>query len=131
MGTSAKLDRWEEKLWGLLWKIDHTLEARHGSVAPRHPSRPPHGIAANPQYDGLFRVTTAFSAGYGSELGPGYIVQVEIVTLARVPSKTREAIEAEAEHMLREGLPEAFPGRALRVARDGAVLKIVGDLSLD
>lgn len=128
---NPKLARWEARLHKLLREIDHHLESRYGDCWPLHPSRPKRGVAANPQYDGLFRVTAAFSAGYGSRLGPGYVIQVEIVTLAQIPKDVREKIEQEAIDRLRAGLPEAFPGRKLSLERDGAVFKIYGDLSLD
>lgn len=128
---NPKLARWEARLHKLLREIDHHLETRYGDLWPLHPSRSKRGVADNPQYDGLFRVTATFSAGFGSRLGPGYVVQVEIVTLARVPADVREKIEQEAVDMLRAGLPEAFPRRKLSVERDGSVFKIYGDLSLD
>ena len=124
------LESFENTLHSVLSEIDVALEERWGSRWPMHPARPPRGTAANPQYDGLFRVTAAFSAGFGSKLGPGYLFRVEISTLAEVPEAEREAIEEEAARLLREGLARAFPGRDLRVDRDGSVLKIHGDLSL-
>ena len=126
----TSLEAFEERLHGVLSEIDGALEERWGSRWPLHPARPPRGNAANPQYDGLFRVTASFTAGYGSRLGPGYVFRVEMSTLAHVPAPEREAIEAEAAALLREGLAKAFPGRDLRVDRDGPVLKIHGDLSL-
>jgi hypothetical protein len=126
----TSLEAFEDALHGVLSEIDGALEGRWGARWPLHPARPPRGAAANPQYDGLFRVTAAFSAGFGSRLGPGYLFRVEMSTLAEVPAVEREAIEAEAARLLREGLARAFPGRDLRVDRDGAVLKIHGDLSL-
>ena len=124
------LEAFEDRLHGVLSEIDGALEERWGARWPLHPARPPRGAAANPQYDGLFRVTAAFSAGFGSRLGPGYLFRVEMSTLADVPAAEREAIEAEAARLLREGLARVFPGRDLRVDRDGPVLKIHGDLSL-
>ena len=124
------LEAFEERLHGVLSEIDGALEERWGARWPLHPARPPRGSAANPQYDGLFRVTAAFSAGFGSRLGPGYLFRVEMSTLAHVPAPEREAIEAEAAALLREGLARAFPGRDLRVDRDVAGYKIHGDLSL-
>ena len=126
----ATLEAFEDALHGVLSEIDGALEERWGARWPLHPARPPRGTAANPQYDGLFRVTAAFSAGFGSKLGPGYLFRVEMSTLSRVPEAAREEIEAEAARLLREGLARAFPGRDLRVDRDGRVLKIHGDLSL-
>ena len=127
---ATRLERWEDALQRVLSFVDRTLEERHGSLWPLHPARPPHGTAANPQYDGLFRVTAAFSAGYGSERGPGYLFRVEPVTLASVSPEEQAALEEEAVTLLREGLAREFPGRALRVERDGRSYKIVGDLSL-
>lgn len=124
------LEAFEDKLHGVLSEIDGALEERFGSRWPLHPARPPRGAAANPQYDGLFRVTASFTAGYGSKFGPGYVFRVEASTLASVPESEREAIEEAAVALLREGLARAFPGRDLRVDRDIAGYKIHGDLSL-
>ena len=126
----SSLEDFEDRLHGVLSEIDGALEERFGSRWPLHPARPPRGAAANPQYDGLFRVTASFTAGYGSKFGPGYVFRVEASTLASVPESEREAIEEAAVALLREGLARAFPGRDLRVDRDGPVLKIHGDLSL-
>jgi len=124
------LEAFEDKLHGVLSEIDGALEERFGSRWPLHPARPPRGAAANPQYDGLFRVTASFTAGYGSKFGPGYVFRVEASTLASVPESERETIEEAAVALLREGLARAFPGRDLRVDRDVAGYKIHGDLSL-
>ena len=126
----SSLEDFEDRLHGVLSEIDGALEERFGSRWPLHPARPPRGAAANPQYDGLFRVTASFSAGYGSKFGPGYVFRVEASTLASVPESEREAIEEAAVALLREGLARAFPGRDLRVDRDVAGYKIHGDLSL-
>jgi hypothetical protein len=124
------LEDWEDALGRVLSFADETLEARHTGRWPLHPARPARGEAANPQYDGLFRVTAVFSAGYGSALGPGYVLRAEVSTLAPVGAAERAALEEEAAAIVRERLPEAFPGRDLRVERDGSTWKIVGDLSL-
>ena len=126
----SSLEQFEDRLHGVLSEIDGALEERFGSRWPLHPARPPRGAAANPQYDGLFRVTASFTAGYGSKFGPGYVFRVEASTLASVPESEREAIEEAAVALLREGLARAFPGRDLRVDRDVAGYKIHGDLSL-
>jgi len=128
---NPKLAKWEERLYEILREIDVKLEDKYGARWPLHPARLRRGAAANPQYDGLFRITASFSAGYGSKHGPGYIFRVEIVTLSEVPVKIKEAIEAEAAVLLEKGLLEAFPGRSMSVDRDGAVYKIFGDLSID
>ncbi len=125
-----RLSNWEDKLHAMLHDIDVRLEQKYGDLLPLHPSRPEQGTAANPQYDGLFRLTAPFSAGYGSEQGPGYLFRVEIVTLSKVPAEQLEAIEDEAAAWMREGLARAFPGRRMAVERDGHVYKIFGDLTL-
>lgn len=128
---NSKLAKWEAKLYQILHEVDDHLEVKYGNFLPLHPSRPEQGTAANPQYDGLFRLTASFSAGYGSELGAGYIFRVEIVTLSKIPSAQREKIEDEAADLMRQGLERAFPDRHMAVARDGSVYKIYGDLTLN
>lgn len=128
---NPKLARWEAKLDSILHAIDIKLEEKYGHKWPLHPARPQSGVAANPQYDGLFRLTASFSAGYGSQLGAGYVLRIEIVTLQAIPAAEREAIEAVAVEMVRAGLKKTFPKRKLAVERDGPVYKIYGDLDLD
>ena len=127
---ATQLEQWEDALQGVLSFVDEALEDRFGGNYPLHPARLPRGEAGSPQYDGLFRVTASFSAGFGSEKGPGYLFRVEMVTLATVPPDVREEIEETAAGLLRQGLANAFPGRDLRVERDRGVYKIFGDLSL-
>ncbi len=121
---------WERRLSKILKQVDMELEDRYGDDYPLHPSRQPEGNAANPQYDGLFSVTASFSAGFGSENGPGYIIEVRMVTLSDVPDDIVDKIEDEAASLIRKALPLAFKGRDLHVDRDGAIYKIYGDLSL-
>ncbi len=128
---NPKLARWEAKLDSLLHAIDIKLETKYGQNWPLHPARPQSGTAANPQYDGLFRLTASFSAGYGSRLGAGYILRIEIVTLHTIPGDEREAIESMAVRMVRAGLKKTFPNRHLSIERDGSAYKIFGDLDLD
>lgn len=125
-----KLEEWEGRLYSLLREIDGVLEDKYGKLYPLHPARPERGETANPQYDGLFRITASYSAGYGSKLGPGYIFRVEVVTFETVPDEERLKFETEAMQMAEEGLKRVFPERELSVARDGNVIKIYGDLSL-
>lgn len=121
---------WEEKLKLVFDEIDHELEERYGDRYPLHPNRPARGETANPEDDGLFNVGASFTAGYGSQHGRGYIVSARMVTLARVPPEIQEMLETKVADMLRERLPSIFPGRDLRVERDGHVFKIAGDLSV-
>lgn len=127
---SVLVEKWEEKLNHVLQKVDRILESRYGSLFAPHPARPSHGITANPQNDGLFRVTASFSPGFGSELGRGYVLQLDVMTLDRTDARQIEAIQREAVELIRANLEGAFPGRGLTVKRDGNVWKIVGDLSL-
>ena len=124
------LEEFESNLDAVLADADRTMEERWGGRWSLHPARPEAGAAANPRYDGLFRVSAAFTAGYGSEKGPGYILRVETATLEDVPAEERAAFEDEAAALVRDGLAQAFPGRDLHVERDGGVYKIYGDLSL-
>ena len=125
-----KRKQWEDKLSELLQRIDVQLEQSYGDQYPLHPSRPKHGDTANPKYSGLFQISAGFSAGYGSEYGRGYVVEVRMVSLNSIPKAVREKIEQDAMERIRTELPTVFPDRNLRVERDGPIYKIVGDLSL-
>lgn len=122
--------KWERRLKEIFDRIDVDLEEQYRDQYDLHPSRPPHGSTASRSHDGLFNIGAAFTAGYGSEHGRGYVVEVRMATLDRVPAKVRKQIEAEVAERLDAALPRAFPGRTLYVDRDGAVYKIHGDLSL-
>lgn len=126
----ARVEAMEARLHAALERVDAELERRHGDRYGLHPARQPHGTAARRQYDGLFEVTAGFSAGYGSMHGPGYAVNLRVVTLEHVPPEAREAFEAEAVGLLEAELKAAFPARELEIVRDVHGLKIVGDLKL-
>jgi len=125
-----RVEEWEGKLNVLLRHVDRMLEARYGSRSKLHPARPPHGSTANPQQDGLFRVTASFTPGFGSTFGSGYVLRFDTVTLDTFPDEQRAEIEHTAVKLIREGLEKVLPGRGLAVKRDGSLWKIVGDLSL-
>lgn len=120
----------EDKLNDVLDDVDHVLERKYGDRYDLHPARAEHGETGNPAHDGLFQIGAAFSAGYGSEHGRGYVIEVRMVTLENVPEDVRDSIEDEGARMIDERLHAAFPGRELDVERDGPVYKIIGDLSL-
>ena len=128
---NPRVEHWEEKLDTLLRRVDEKLEREYGDFAPRHPARPARGKTANPQNDGLFRITATFTPGFGSRLGKGYIVTLEPVTLVDIPQDQWLEIEREACQMIDAGLEDVLPGRNLKLRRDGTVWKITGDLSLD
>ncbi len=123
-------EAWEDRLRRVFDRIDDYLEDRYGGKYPLHPARPPRGTTASKEQDGLFNVGASFTAGYGSQHGPGYVVEVRMVTLSRVPYFLRQKIEEEVAELLRRELPKEFPGRELRVECDGPVYKIYGDLRL-
>lgn len=121
---------WERKLDRVFHEIDDELESLYGDRYPLHPARAAKGRTSNPEDDGLFSVGAAFSAGYGSRHGPGYVVRMRVATLRHVPDDVLEEIEDTVVARLREKLPVAFAGRELKVERDGPVFKIYGDLGL-
>jgi len=121
---------WEDKLKRVFDRIDSHLEDKYGSMYPLHPARPERGTTSNPEADGLFNVGAVFSAGFGSEFGPGYVVETRMSTLSRVPNQVRHEIENEVISILKKELVNEFPGRQLDIVRDGSVFKIYGDLSL-
>jgi hypothetical protein len=124
------VEAWEERLNDLLKRVDRALEEEYGQLFAPHPARPAKGTTANPQHDGLFRVTASFSPGFGTELGKGYVLQLDLVTLEQVPAQTADAVQRRAVRLIQDGLEAALPGRHLKVQRDGNVWKIIGDLSL-
>lgn len=127
--SPTRLEQWEDRLDDVLEAVDHELEKRYGDRYPLRPNRPEHGATANPAYDGLFTVIAKYSLGLGSEHGEGYVVEVRISTLTRVPDDVEETIRDEAVDLLRAKLPAAFPDRTVEVKRDGTLYKICGDLS--
>lgn len=125
-----KAIEWEDKLDEVFDRIDKALEEKYGELYDLHPVRERRKPTGNPEHDGLFRLGGFFTAGYGSEKGAGYIVKVDMVTLEDVDDDVKKKIEDDVASMLEAELPKAFPGKDLKVERDGAVYKIYGDLSL-
>lgn len=125
-----RAEAWEARLQQALDRVDEALEAEYGARYPLHPARLPHGQAASRKYDGLFQLGASFTAGFGSRLGPGYALDIRMVTLSHVPDGEREAIVARALELLQAELDKSFPDAGLRIELDGTTRKIVGDLSL-
>jgi hypothetical protein len=123
--------QWEDRLKKIFDRIDAYLEQTYGARYPLHPARPPEGVTSNPEQDGLFNVGAAFTPGYGSEHGRGYVVEIQMSTLAPVPTKVRTQIEQDVVRMLRQQLQDEFPDRKLEVLQDGNILKISGDLRFE
>lgn len=120
----------ERVLKTLFDEIDHELEDRWGTRYPLHPARLSRGRSSNSEHDGLFNVGASFSAGYGSEHGKGYVIEVRMVTLHDVEQPVVEEIREYTAGRVRELLPRYFPDRTLRVVREESLFKITGDLSL-
>lgn len=127
----SKAKAWELRLKSVFDEIDAELEAEFGTSYALHPSRPANGETSNPEMDGLFNVGASFSAGFGSKLGPGYVVDIRLSTLQRVPSPIKEDLLEKVKSLLEEKLPIAFKGRELTVNVERHHLRITGDLSLD
>lgn len=122
---------WEKRLKAVFDEIDVELEQLYGGRFRLHPARRPEGATSNPEMDGLFNIGASFSAGFGSKLGPGYVVDIHLSTLERIPAKLKTEIRDKVQFMLIEKLPIAFPARNLQVDRERKHLRIHGDLSLD
>ena len=125
-----KLLEWEKKLTAMFNEVDDYLEDKYGGRYLLHPARPLRGTTSNKAHDGLFNVGAAFSTGLGSDFGPGYVIEVRMVTLEQVPVELRENILQEVVELVRRYLPRYFPDKKLDVALDGDVYKIFGDLKL-
>ena len=130
MPHHSRLEAWEQRLKAMFDEIDDHLEDRYGDLYPLHPNRAARGGTSNKESDGLFNVGAAFSAGFGSKFGSGYVIEVWISTLASVPKELKETIAEETAELVRQKLKTFFPERELDVERDGNVYKIYGDLSL-
>ncbi len=128
---ATELEIWEENLRKIFSELDHILEEKYGSLFPLNPVRAQHGRTNNPEDSGLFDVGAAYSAGFGSEYGEGYVIEIRWATLTPVPEETRKEAELIVEEYLGKRLPEKFPGKQLRVVRDGTLMKIIGNLSLE
>lgn len=124
------LAEFEDKLQELFDEVDDYLEEKYGGEYPLHPARPKRGKTSSKSQDGLFNVGASFSAGYHSEHGRGYVIDVDMVTLADVSSNREEEIREDAVAKVRELLRWYFPNRELGVRRERNRFKIIGDLSL-
>ena len=125
------VEKWEEKLQKIFNKIDHILEEKYGHMFPLRPNRPERGEGVTPDADGLFDLGVSFTVGLGSQFGPGYVFRVKLATLRKVPEDLTEKIEEEVVGLLSAELPGQFPGKELKLARDGHVYKIFGNLDLE
>ncbi len=126
---SSALIKWEKKLKTVLDKLDDHFEDKYGEKFRLHPVRAKRGKTSNKAYDGLFNITAKFTLGHGSELGEGYVLDMHLSTLEKVPAEFRQQLLHEAQDFLEARLPAEF-GDNLKASFDGKVVKIHGDLSL-
>ena len=126
-----KAKKWEQRLKNVFDQIDIELEAVYGDRFDLHPSRPEHGTTSSREMDGLFNVGASYSAGFGSRFGPGYVVDIRLSTLQRIPKELKAELRDKVQTMLTAKLPEEFPGKKLHIDPERKHLRIHGDLSLD
>ena len=87
-----KMIQFDNQMKAMLDAVDNYIEDKYGDLYPLHPGRPKRNETANPQADGLFSVRADFTPGYGSDLGRGYILKVEMKTLADIPDDVNTVI---------------------------------------
>ena len=125
-----KQEALEEKMSLLCQSLDNHLEDLYGSHYKIHPNRMKRGKGSNPSFDGLFSTSLAFTLGYGSKYGRGYVVNVDIRTLEKVSPYDMVKIRAEAFSYISRNLKTFIPGHEFEIVQDGEVMKVVGDFSL-
>ncbi|MCK5674071.1 MAG: hypothetical protein KAH95_11890 [Spirochaetales bacterium] len=129
--NNPKIKEWEHTLRKIFDIIDDHLEDKYGFLYPLHPARPQRGHTANKSSDGLFNIGAAFSAGFGSSHGRGWVVDVTMVTLSKVPENVKLQIYSKVIDELKRLLKEYYPERGIKVEKDGSIFKIYGDLGLE
>jgi len=120
----------EGQLHRMCLELDNHLEDKFGSMFPLHPNREKRGKAASGNYDGLFSTGLQFTNGYGSSLGRGYLLDIDISTLSWVTKNDILKIEEESINFIKLILPKHFPNRKLDIKRDQNIIKLIGDFSL-
>lgn len=125
-----KQEELEDRMSLLCQELDNHLEDIYGDRYTIHPNRLKRGQGANPSYDGLFSTSMAFTLGYGSKYGRGYVVNVEVRTLDKVSQYDTIHITSTAFSFLKSKLKEYFPDHDLDVVQDGNVMKVIGDFGL-
>lgn len=125
-----KQQAFDARLKKMFDEVDSYIEDSYGSAYTLHPARPERGATENPQADGLFNIGADFTAGYGSQRGRGYLIDVTMATLDDVDEDVRREIYEATAAKVKELLPIHFPERHLDVYRDGNHFKIQGNFSL-
>lgn len=124
------LGYWEGEFKKIFDSIDDYLEDTYGDRYELHPARPERGETAHKGHDGLFNVGATFSSGYGSQHGRGYVVEIDMVTLDKVPKEVEKKITQDVLSIVRKELKKRFPQRDLHADMDRNIIKIYGDLTL-
>ena len=124
------LIEWEDRLKKLFDEVDDFIEDKYGNKFSLHPNRPEKGSTSNKEHDGLFNIGASFTPGFGSEIGRGYVIDVDMITLDKIPADTESEILDDVISQVRKRLPSFFPERKLEISKDGNVFKIHGDFSL-
>lgn len=127
---SPQSREWDRLLKKIFDEVDDYLEDTYGGLFPLHPNRMKRGKTSNKEMDGLINIGASFSAGYGSEFGRGYVIDIHLSTLVEVDNETMNSIETNAIKMIKKLIPVYFPNRKLEIKKDGSVYKLCGDLSL-
>jgi hypothetical protein len=130
MYTHPKMVEFTRTLEALFHEVDDDLEDLWGQSFVLHPNRPGRGETFNPEMDGLFTIVPDFTVGLGSEQGRGYSISLKVATLETVTPEQFEYLMAKAAILIAAKMPRYFPGRELKVVRDGKRFKITGDFSL-
>ena len=125
-----KQEELEDRMSLLCQELDNHLEDVFGTRYTIHPNRLKRGQGSNPIYDGLFSTSMAFTLGYGSKYGRGYVMNVEIRTLDRVSQYDMADIKADAFSFVRQNLKTYIPEHELDIVQDGPVMKVIGDFNL-
>jgi hypothetical protein len=125
-----KMNEFNRRLKALFDEVDDWLEDTYDSTFRISPNRPERGTTSNKAQDGLFNIGPQFTAGYGSEYGRGYVVDLQISTIDQISAEKRAEIESAVQELLSGLLRTHFPERELRVERDVRGLKIVGNFNL-
>ena len=125
-----KQEELEVKMSELCQALDNYLEDIYGEHYKLHPNRLKRGKGSNPSFDGLFSTSLAFTLGYGSRYGRGYVVNVEIRTLDKVSQYEQASIRGTAFSFISQNLKKYLPEHDLQIVQDGNVMKVIGDFSL-
>ena len=128
--SHPKIKEFQRRLKILFDEVDDYLEEKYDGVLSLHPNRPSRGSTSSKDQDGLFNVGAQFSAGYSSNYGRGYVIDLKIATLDTVREELRREITEDIIILINNKLKAHFPERELEVMRDRRGLKIVGNLSL-